>query len=80
MNRWKEIAKFASGAEAFHAVVHAVLGLTGTTLTVFGITQTPTLHFLGVAVNAILALALGVYAWGRPATVPSGSAMRAPAA
>ena len=80
MNRWKEIAKFASGAEAFHAFVHAFLWSSGINLTVFGITQTPTLHFLGVIVNAILALALGVYAWRHPATVPSGPAMRAPAA
>jgi hypothetical protein len=34
-------------------------------LTVFGITQTPTLNLASAIVNAIIAVALGVYAWGR---------------
>jgi len=65
MSRLKEIAKFACGAEAFHAFVHAYFWFSDTTLTVFGITQTPTLNLAGAIVNAIIAIALGVYAWGR---------------
>jgi hypothetical protein len=64
MNLLSEIAKFACGAEAFHAFVHATLGLSGTTLTVFGITATPTWHIVGVIVNAVVSLLLGIYAWG----------------
>ena len=63
MSRLKEIAKFACGAEAFHAFVHAVLWLSGTTLTVFGITATPAWNSVGLIVNWIIALALGLYAW-----------------
>ncbi len=76
MNRLKEVAKFACGAEAFHAFMHAFLWSAGINLTAFGITQNPTLHFLGVAVNAVIALLLGLYAWGHPAAVPSGVAAR----
>ena len=64
MSRWKEIAKFACGAEAFHAVMHAALWLSGTTLMVFGITVTTTMNAVGALVNAVIALILGVYAWG----------------
>ncbi|MCE9561336.1 MAG: hypothetical protein K8U57_04720 [Planctomycetes bacterium] len=64
MNRWKEIAKFLCGAEAFHAFVHAAFWYSGTTLTVFGIiTETPTTHMWGAIANAAIALILGVYAW-----------------
>jgi hypothetical protein len=41
MTRWKEIAKFACGAEAFHAFGHTLFWLSGTTFTLFGITATP---------------------------------------
>lgn len=64
MNRLKEIAKFVCGAEAFHAVIHAYFWLSGMTLTVFGVTQTPTVNIIGAIVNAIISLALGVYARG----------------
>ena len=63
MNR-KEIAKFACGAEAFHAVAHATLWLSGTTLTVFGIRITPTWHRTSAIINAAISMALGTYAWG----------------
>ena len=62
-NRKKEIAKFVCGAEAFHAVVHTYFWLSGTTLTVFGITQTPAVNMTGAFVNALIALVLGIYAW-----------------
>lgn len=66
-NRKKEIAKFFAGFEAFHAVVHAYLWLSGTTLTVLGIATTPTLNAISTVVNTIIALLLGIYAWRIPA-------------
>lgn len=67
--RLREIAKFACGAEALHAFYHAVLWFSGTDLTVLGVTQTATWHLMGVLGNAVLALALGFYAWrARPRT------------
>lgn len=65
-NRKKEIAKFACGAEAFHAWVHAYFWLSGTTLTVFGIHYTAPWMLAGLVLNAAISIALGVYAW-RPA-------------
>ena len=39
------------------------LSAPGTTLIVFGITQTPTMNIWEAFVNAIIALALGLFAW-----------------
>jgi hypothetical protein len=64
MSRWKEIAKFACGAEAFHALMHTAFWLSGTTFMLFGITATSTMNAVGALVNAVIALALGIYAWG----------------
>ncbi|HVZ18576.1 MAG TPA: hypothetical protein VG897_15760 [Terriglobales bacterium] len=64
MNRQKELAKFFSGVEAFHAVLHGYLWLSGTTLIVLGITATPMVSLMGAIVNAIISVGLGVYAWG----------------
>lgn len=64
MHRLTEVAKFVSGAEAFHAFVHAVLWFSGTTVHVFGFTETPTVHLWGAIVNAVISVALGLYAWG----------------
>lgn len=64
MNRLREVAKFASGAVAFHALVHTYLWLSGTNLTVLGITQTPTWNITAAIVSVLLFLALGIYAWG----------------
>lgn len=72
MSRLKEIAKFACGAEAFHAFVHASLWLSGTTLVVFGFKETPAVHFVGAIVNGIISLLLGLYAW-RAMSGPSTS-------
>ncbi len=67
--RLREIAKFACGGEAFHAFSHAIFWFSGTQFTVLGITETTTLHVLGVFVNAAIALTLGLYAWRtRPRT------------
>lgn len=60
---WKEIAKFASGAEVFHAFIHTYLWLSGITLPVFGFTETPTVHMWGAIVNGGIALVLGLYGW-----------------
>ena len=71
MNRRKEIAKFLSGAKAFHALAHTYFWISGTTLTVFGITQTPALNAGAAIGNAVLSIVLGVYAWK-----PSGPGSR----
>jgi hypothetical protein len=65
----KEVAKFASGAETFHGFVHAVLAVSGTTVTAFGITPGRTWHFAAAVINGLIAALLGMYAWrtrGRP--------------
>lgn len=63
MNRKKEIAKFFCGVEAFHAFVHAYLWSSGTMLTVFGITATPTWSIVAAIGNAVASVILGIYAW-----------------
>ena len=78
-NGRKEIAKFACGVEAFHAFTHAYFWYSGKTLHAFGVRETPTWHKRAAIGNALLALALGVYAWregtaaARTSAVPSGS-------
>lgn len=67
MLKRKEAAKFLCGFETDHALLHAYLWLSGTTLTAVGITFTPALNIAGVVVNAIIAMALGIYGWKRPA-------------
>ncbi|MBY0232499.1 MAG: hypothetical protein K2W96_24740 [Gemmataceae bacterium] len=82
MSRWKEVAKFACGSEAFHAFIHAYFWLSGTTLHVSGwFTETPAVHMWGAIGigNAVIALLLGMYAWGgagaaRPAAGKDGHA------
>ena len=64
MNVLKEVAKFACGAEAFHAVIHGYFFFSGTPFTVFGITAPPTWNILGVLVNTVVSILLGIYAWG----------------
>jgi len=64
MSVWREIAKFVCGAEAFHAFIHTYFWLSGTTLHVFRLTETPTVHMWGAIGNAVVALILGIYAWG----------------
>ena len=65
MDRLKEIAKFASGAEAFHAFLHGYYWLSGTTVHVLGgLKETPTVHIWGAVLNAVVSFLLGFYAWG----------------
>lgn len=59
----KEVAKFATGFETFHALFHAYLWLSGTTITLFGITATPMWSMASTVVNGFIASALGFYAW-----------------
>lgn len=63
-NRKKEIAKFACGLEAFHALVHTYFWFSGATLKVFRFRETPTVHKAGAIGNAVVSLLLGIYAWG----------------
>lgn len=62
-DRKKEIAKFACGAEAAHALFHAVLLISGTPLTVFGITAIPAWNLAAVVINGVISGVLGIYAW-----------------
>ena len=59
----QEVAKFASGAVAFHAVVHTVLLFSGINLTILGITQTPALHIVAIVLSALISFALAMYGW-----------------
>jgi len=65
----KEIAKFLCGAEAFHALGRTYFWLSERTVVVLGITQTSKWHGMSAAVNAIIAIVLGIYAWRPRATV-----------
>ncbi len=64
MNRHREIAKFACGAEAFHALVHAYFWSSGKTLRAFGVKESPQWHLAAAVGNGLASLALGLYAWG----------------
>ncbi len=66
MTRAKEVAKFFSGFEAFHAIVHGYLWLSGMTITLVGITARPAWSFGALLFNAAVALVLGFWAWRRP--------------
>lgn len=66
MLKRKEAAKFFCGFETFHVFIHAYLLATASTLTVFGITTTPALNTISIAVNVVIAMLLGVYGWKRP--------------
>lgn len=64
MRRLKEMAKFACGWEAFHAVFHAYFWVSGFSLTLFGFTATPTVSLFAAALAAVNSALLGLYAWG----------------
>ena len=59
----REIAKFLSGAEAFHAMAHAYFWLNNMTVTMLGITATPETSMYGAALNAVLSMLLALYGW-----------------
>lgn len=61
--QWRELAKFGSGFEAFHAVAHAYLAFTHVNLTILGFTQSHTWNVVSAVVHAGVAVLLGRYAW-----------------
>lgn len=68
MNHRKEIAKFLSGAFAWHAITHfGLIFSDALPFTIFGITITPEKNIAGMIVWAILAFLLGYYGWKRKA-------------
>lgn len=60
---WRELAKFGSGFEAFHAVAHVYLAVAHVNLTIFGFTQTYTWNVVNAVVHAAIAVLLARYAW-----------------
>ena len=64
MRLLKEIAKFASGAEALHAYHHAQLWYSGEASTMFGFSLSPQQNIWAALINAVISLILGLYAWG----------------
>lgn len=77
LDRKKEVAKFFSGFEGFHALFHAYLLLSGTPFEAFGVTATPAYNLMAVVVNGGISTALGIYAWrtsGRGAASSSAGA------
>lgn len=73
MNRNKEVAKFLCGFEAYHALLHAFLWYSGTTLSAFGVKEGPKWHRAAAIGNAVASLALGWYAWGQADSDPADS-------
>lgn len=66
MVRWKEVAKFFCGFEAFHALFHAYLWTSATAFTALGFTTTPAWNAMGTFLHLAIAVALGVYGWRFP--------------
>lgn len=64
-NRLKEIAKFFSGAEAFHAIVHAYFGMTDMNLTLLGFSLSPDSSLIAAGFNIVISILLGLYGWKR---------------
>lgn len=60
----REIAKFFSGAEAFHAFSSAVILISGLDITIFGIQLTPIWYVVSMTVHILIAVALASYGWG----------------
>ena len=63
MNRFKEFAKFASGFEAFHALVHAYFWYSDMAVSALGIAATPTLNIAAASAAAVVSNAFGAYGW-----------------
>lgn len=74
----KEIAKFVCGFEAFHASVHAYFWCSGTTLRVLGVDESPTWHKRAAVGNALVSIALGLYAWRDTRAMDGDAARREP--
>lgn len=63
MNRMKELAKFGSGFEAFHALANAYFWLQGFETMLFGVETSPAMHLASALLNGAAAVALGIYGW-----------------
>ena len=63
MNRLREFAKFASGFEAFHAVLHGSLWLSESEVKLFGLTPGREMNMVGLLVGALVSLGLAIFAW-----------------
>lgn len=59
----KEIAKFACGFEAFHALFHVYVLFAKIPFRLMGIELTPQLSLLGILINGAAAISLGIFAW-----------------
>lgn len=62
-DRKREVAKFFCGFEAFHAIFHGHLWLSGTAFTAFGLAATHAWNVTGVVVHGGITFVLGLYAW-----------------
>ena len=60
---WREVAKFASGFEAFHSIAHCYLYAASINLSILGFTQTPTWNLVSTVLHGAIAVLLGRYAW-----------------
>jgi hypothetical protein len=60
MRRRKEVVKFASGWEAFHAVLHAYLWYSGLTTTILGYTATPAVILVAAPLAGVVSVRLGL--------------------
>ncbi|MBN8629066.1 MAG: hypothetical protein J0M17_26645 [Planctomycetes bacterium] len=63
MSRLREIAKFAAGFEAFHALAHGYFWYSDMTVSAFGIATTPTLNIAAAGFAAVVSLVLALFAW-----------------
>lgn len=52
MSRRQEVAKFASGFEAFHALANAQFWVAGSGVELFDVTTTPSMHLLSASASA----------------------------
>lgn len=62
---WKEIAKFLCGFEAFPALFHASLWISGSTFVAFGFSTTPGLNVFSLLLSGVIALWLDWFGWRR---------------
>lgn len=76
-----DVAKYFCGFESYHAIASAGFWLSGMSVTLLGVTWTPTWGIAGLVIHGIIAVALAVYAWGgKPAIDRAQSGMGEPRA
>lgn len=64
--KWREVAKFASGFEAFHALMHASLWLSGTSLNVLGISFPSQWSGVAALIGMVVSITLACFGWKQP--------------